>query len=153
MKKFAKESWVGLFMTVGLLCVVYLAVRLGDVSLWGQDSYTLQAGFSGISSLRPGNPVTMMGIDIGQVTAVRIDQEKGQAVVRFRVDNAIRVYSDAIASIKTRGLLGERYLAIDAGGGGTPLKPGDTIWDTEAPVDLTEMIGKYAFGTVKDDPL
>jgi phospholipid/cholesterol/gamma-HCH transport system substrate-binding protein len=153
MKKFAKESWVGLFMTVGLICVVYLAVQLGDVSLWGTDSYTLQAGFSEISSLRPGSPVTMMGIDIGQVTAVSIDQEQGQAMVRFRVDNAIRVYSDAIASIKTRGLLGERYLAIDAGGGGTPLKSGDTIWDTEAPVDLTEMIGKYAFGTVKDDPL
>jgi phospholipid/cholesterol/gamma-HCH transport system substrate-binding protein len=153
MKKFAKESWVGLFMTVGLGCVVYLAVQLGDISLWGTGTYLLQARFGGVSSLRPGHPVTMMGIDIGRVTAVRIDQERGQAEVRFRIDDQIRVYSDAIASIKTRGLLGERYLEIDPGGGGTPLESGGTVWDTEDPIDLTEMIGQYAFGTVKDDPL
>ena len=150
MKKFARESWVGLFMTVGLGCVVYMAVQLGHLPLWGSDTYVLTARFSKIASLRAGNAVTMMGIRIGEVTAVRIDQERGQAVVEFRVREDIEIYSDAIASIKTQGLIGEKYMAIDAGGGGERLSAGDTIIDTEPPIDLNEVIGKYAFGSIGD---
>jgi phospholipid/cholesterol/gamma-HCH transport system substrate-binding protein len=150
MKKFAQESWVGFFMTVGLGGVIYMALQLGHLSLFGSDSYPLTARFSRIASLHAGNAVTMMGIRIGQVTAVRIDQERGQAVVEFRVRNDIDIYSDAIASIKTQGLIGEKYMEIDPGGGGTILKPGDTIIDTEPPVDLNEVLGKYAFGSVGD---
>ncbi len=150
MKKFARESWVGFFMTVGLGCVVYMAVELGHLPLWGGDTYALTARFSKVASLRAGNAVTMMGIRIGEVTAVRIDQERGQAVVEFRVQGAIKIYSDAIASIKTQGLIGEKYMEIDAGGGGERLSPGDTIIDTEPPIDLNEVIGKYAFGSIGD---
>ena len=151
MKKFKQETWVGLFMTIGLICVVYLAVQLGDVSLFGSDTYALKARFNAIASLREGNPVTMMGIDIGQVTGVEIDQERRQAVVHFRIDENIAVFEDAIASIKTSGLIGEKYLEIDAGGLGDPMKPGETIVETESPVDLIELIGKYAFGAMQEE--
>lgn len=152
MKKYASETWVGLFMTVGLVCVVYLAVHLGDVTFFRRDTYTLKALFNRIGSLRESNPVTMMGIDIGQVTGVSIDQDRHLAVVRFQVDNGIEIYSDAIATIKTSGLIGEKYMEIDAGGAGELLKDGGTIIDTEPPVDLVEMIGKYAFGSVDSRP-
>lgn len=148
MKKYANETWVGLFMTIGLICVGYLALELGHLSLFGSDSYPLTARFSRISEIHAGSPVTMMGIDIGQVAAVSIDQKQRQAVVRFRVRNGIEIYSDAIASIKTQGLIGEKYLDIDAGGAGDLLKPGGTITDTVPPLDLTDLIGKYAFGSV-----
>lgn len=149
MKPSARESLVGLFMTVGLACVVYLAVQLGDVSLFGDDTYPLEARFSRVATLRAGKPVTMMGIEIGRVTGVRIDQERGQAVVSFRVDKDIAIYSDAIASIKTRGLIGEKYLEIDAGGAGERLEAGEAVFDTEAPVDLNEVISRYAFGSME----
>jgi phospholipid/cholesterol/gamma-HCH transport system substrate-binding protein len=148
MRKFARESWVGLFMTVGLGCVDYMSIQLGHLPLGGTDTYALKARFSGIASLRTGNAVTMMGIRIGEVTAVRIDHERGQAVVEFRVRENIKIYSDAIASIKTQGLIGEKYMEIDAGGGGDLLSPGDTITDTESPIDLNEVIRRYAFGSV-----
>lgn len=151
MKKFKQETWVGLFMTIGLICVVYLAVQLGDVSLFGSDTYALKARFNAIASLREGNPVTMMGIDIGQVTGVEIDQERRQAVVHFRIDENIAVFEDAIASIKTSGLIGEKYLEIDAGGLGDPMKPGETIVETESPIDLIELIGNYAFGAMQEE--
>ncbi len=150
MKKYKMETWVGLFMTIGLICVVYLAVHLGDVALLGRNTYPLEARFSRVSALREGNSVTMMGIDIGQVTRVRIDQERMQAVVEFRVRDAITIYDDAMASIRTRGLIGENYLEIDAGGAGEPLRPGETIIETESPVDLVELIGRYAFGAFGD---
>ena len=150
MKKYTNETWVGLFMTIGLICVGYMALELGHVSLFGSDSYPLKARFSSVSELHAGSPVTMMGIDIGQVTAVNIDQKRRQAVVRLRVHNGIEIYSDAIASIKTQGLIGEKYLDIDAGGGGDLLQPGGTITDTVPALDLTDLIGKYAFGSVEN---
>jgi phospholipid/cholesterol/gamma-HCH transport system substrate-binding protein len=152
MKRHAQETWVGLFMTVGLLAVAYLAIHLGDVSLFDTGTYPLEARFSAVSSLQIGNPVTMRGIDIGEVTGIRLDQERRQAVVRFRVDDGVRIYSDAMAAIRTRGLIGEQFLEIDAGGAGERLKAGDTIVETEAPVNLVEIIGKYAFGAMEEGP-
>jgi phospholipid/cholesterol/gamma-HCH transport system substrate-binding protein len=151
MKKYANETWIGLFMTAGLICVVYLSVQLGDVSVFGGDTYTLKARFNEISSLREGSSVTMMGIDIGRVAGVRIDQKRRHAVVRLGVDKDIRIYSDAIASIKTRGLIGEKYMEIDAGGAGDLLAPEGTIINTEPPIDLIELVGKYAFGSIESD--
>ncbi|MGB5985325.1 MAG: outer membrane lipid asymmetry maintenance protein MlaD [Desulfobacterales bacterium] len=149
MKRYTKETWVGIFMTVGTVCVVYLALQLGDLSLLDKGSYSLKARFFSISSLREGSPVTMMGIRIGEVRGVGIDQQRGQAVVRFRVDEEIEIYNDAIASIKTQGLIGDKYMEIDPGGAGERLRAGDTIVDTQSAVDLTEMIGRYAFGSVE----
>jgi phospholipid/cholesterol/gamma-HCH transport system substrate-binding protein len=150
MKKYSQETWVGLFMTFGLICVTYLSFQLGHVSLFKTDTYPLTAQFLRVSSLREGNPVTMMGIDIGQITGLDIDQEHQVALVHFRIRKKINIYRDAIASIKTRGLIGEEYMEIDPGGAGELLKPGDTIIDTEPPFDLIETISKYAFGSVEN---
>ena len=78
-----------------------------------------------------------------------MDQEEQMVIVEFKIKNGIKVYDDAIASIKTAGLIGDKYVSIDPGGGGDLLKPGDTITETEAPVNISDLIGKYAFGDVE----
>jgi phospholipid/cholesterol/gamma-HCH transport system substrate-binding protein len=149
MKKYSKETVVGLFILIGLVCVAYMAIKLGDVSIFGDDTYTLYARFNKVTGLRPGNPVNMLGLEVGRVSGLAIDQEKQKAVVAMKIKKGLKIYDDAIASIKTEGLIGDKYVDIDAGGGGELLKPGGTIIETVSPVDLGELIGKYAFGSVE----
>lgn len=150
MKKYAKETVVGLFMFAGVLCIAYMAVRLGNVSLLGDNSYSLYARFQTVTGLREGNPIKMLGLEVGRVAGFTLDQERLAAVVELRIQNGIKIYDDAIASIKTEGLIGDRYMEIDPGGGGEELAPGGTIFETESPVDLNDIIGRYAFGGVED---
>ena len=149
MTKFGKETAVGIFMVLGLALVVYLAVKLGNVSIFGNTTYPLVAQFNKATGLRLHNSVKMLGLEIGYIANMHINQEHQQAVVALRIRKGIKIYSDAIASIKTEGLIGEKYVSIDAGGAGTLLEPGDKIIETVPPVDLIDLIGKYAFGTVK----
>jgi phospholipid/cholesterol/gamma-HCH transport system substrate-binding protein len=148
MKKYSKETTVGVFILLGLVSVVYMAVKLGNVSLFGEDSYVMYARFNKVTGLRIGNPVNMMGLKVGRVSALSVDQEKQKAVVELRIQKGLKIYDDAIAAIKTEGLIGDKYVDVDAGGGGDLLKPGDTIIETVSPVDLGDLIGKYAFGSV-----
>ncbi len=148
MKKNRYETVAGIFVLIGLVCVGYMTVKLGKVRLWGHDSYPLYARFNSVSGLRAGNPVEMLGIQIGEVANFRLDQEKQVVMVEFKINEGIKVYDDAIASIKTSGLIGDRYVSLDAGGGGLILKPGGVITQTESPPDLSDLIGKYAFGDI-----
>jgi phospholipid/cholesterol/gamma-HCH transport system substrate-binding protein len=91
----------------------------------------------------------MLGIELGRISKFEMDQEEQVAIVELRVNKGIKVYDDAIASIKTSGLIGDKYVSIDAGGSGDLLKAGDTIAETESPPDIGELISKYAFGDVK----
>jgi phospholipid/cholesterol/gamma-HCH transport system substrate-binding protein len=90
----------------------------------------------------------MLGLEIGRVEKFEMDQENQVAVVTLKIKNGIEIYDDAIASIKTEGLIGDKFVSIDAGGGGDLLENGDTITDTESPTDIMELVSKYAFGDV-----
>jgi phospholipid/cholesterol/gamma-HCH transport system substrate-binding protein len=149
MKKYHHETVAGLFVLVGLICVGYLTVKLGNVHLWGSDSYPLYARFNSVSGLRIGNSIEMLGLEIGEIAGFTMDQEKSVVVAELRIRKPIKVYDDAIASIKTAGLIGDKYVSIDPGGAGELLKPGATITQTESPPDLGELIGKYAFGDIE----
>ena len=149
MKKYSKETVVGIFMLFGLLCISYMTVKLGNVSLFGDNTYSLFGHFNKVTGLKVGNQVNMLGLDIGRIAGFSMDQEAQVAIVEFRIKKGIKIYDDAIASIKTEGLMGDKYVDIDAGGGGEQLKPGDTITETESPVDIQEIISKYAFGDVE----
>ncbi len=151
MKKYSKETVVGIFMFFGLLCISYMTVKLGNVSLFGDNTYSLFGRFNKVTGLRVGNQVNMLGLDIGRIEGFSMDQEAQAAIVEFRIKKGIKIYDDAIASIKTEGLMGDKYVDIDAGGGGEQLKPGDTITETESPVDIQEIISKYAFGDVEKE--
>lgn len=149
MQKYSKESVVGIFVLVGLACIGYMTIQLGDLGLFEDDTYPLTARFTQVTGLRSGSVVNMLGIEAGRVGQMTMDQDKQMAVVELRIRKGIKVYDDAIASIKTEGLIGDRYVSVDAGGSGAELKPGDTITETEAPADIMDMVSKYAFGDVK----
>ena len=149
MKKYAMETIVGIFIVFGLLCIGFMTLKLGHVSLLGDNSYSLFARFTSVTGLRAGSPVYMLGIEVGRVEQLKMDQENQKALVEVRIQNGVKIYDDAIASIKTEGLIGDKYLSIDPGGGGTPLASGGTITETQPAVDVTDLIGKYAFGDVK----
>ena len=149
MKRYAMETAIGIFVLVGLFCVGYMTVKLGKVSIFGDTSYPLVARFTSVSGLRVGSGVAMFGIEIGRVERLAMDQEKQMAMVELQIQKGVKIYDDAIASIRTEGLIGDRYVSIDPGGGGDVLKPGGIIIETQPPVDISELIGKYAFGDVK----
>jgi phospholipid/cholesterol/gamma-HCH transport system substrate-binding protein len=149
MKKYLMETTVGIFVVLGLLCVAYMSIKLGHVSLLGDNSYSIFARFTSVSGLRVGNPVNMLGLDIGRVESLSMDQSDQKAVVEMRIKKDVKIYDDAIAAIKTEGLIGDKYVSIDPGGAGTVLEAGGTITETQPAVDIAELIGKYAFGHVK----
>lgn len=151
MKKYTQETVVGIFVVAGLIAIAYMTVKLGNIGFLGENSYSLYAKFSTVTGLRVGNPVNMLGLEIGRVQSFKMDQENQVAVVELKINNAIKIYDDAIASIKTEGLIGDKFISIDAGGSGDLLKNGDTIVDTESPTDIMDLVSKYAFGDVGGD--
>jgi phospholipid/cholesterol/gamma-HCH transport system substrate-binding protein len=149
MKKYTMETTVGIFLVFGLLCVGYMTVKLGHFSLFGDDAYSLFARFTSVTGLRVGSLVYISGIEVGRLEKLTMDQERQKAVVEMRIRKDIKIFDDAIASIKTEGLIGDMHITIDPGGAGTLLKPGGTITETQPAVDIVDLIGKYAFGDVK----
>jgi phospholipid/cholesterol/gamma-HCH transport system substrate-binding protein len=149
MKKYKIETIVGIFVCLGLLCIGYMTLKLGKVSFLNDDSYPVTAKFISVTGLRNGNPVNILGIEVGRVERITMDQENQKAVVVMKIRKGIKIYDDAIASIKTEGLMGDQYVSIDPGGSGTLLGSKGTITETQAPVDIVGLIGKYAFGDIK----
>ena len=152
MKKYAMETIVGIFVVIGLICVGYVTIKLGKVSILGDNTYRLNARFATAAGLRVGSTVEIYGIQVGKVERLILDSERQRALVRFKMDNGVKVYDDATATIKSSGLIGDKYLKIDPGGAGELLKPGGTITETTVPADIEDLIGKYAFGDVKKEP-
>jgi phospholipid/cholesterol/gamma-HCH transport system substrate-binding protein len=148
MKKYTQETVVGIFVVIGLFAIAYMTVKLGNVGFLGENTYTLYAKFNKVTGLRVGNPVTMLGLNIGRVEAFNLDQKDLLVMVDLTINNGIEIYDDAIASIKTEGLIGDKFVSIDPGGGGDLLQNGDTITDTESPTDIMDLVSKYAFGDV-----
>lgn len=151
MKKYSLETTVGIFVVIGLLCIGYMTIKLGKIRMFGGDYYTLYAHFSSVSGIRVDSPVEINGIEVGRVEQLNIDQDKQIAMVKLRIGKGIKIYEDAIASIKTSGLIGDKLIKIDPGGGGDILKPGGTITETTAALDIEDLISKYAFGDIKKD--
>ncbi len=149
MKKYSQEVIVGIFVLIGLFCIGYMTVKLGNISIFGDNANSYYARFTSVNGLKVGNSVEMIGMEIGRVAGFKMNQKDQVAIVELRVKEDIEIYGDAIASIKTAGLIGEKYVSIDPGGADDLLKPGGTITDTNAPVDIGDLISKYAFGDVE----
>lgn len=146
MKKTSIEIAVGVFVLIGILCVAYLTIRLGKMELLGGNYYTLNARFQSVSGLKSGAMVEMAGVQVGQVDAIDLDPVQQVAIVTLKIDKSLSLTDDVIASVKTSGLIGDKYINLTPGGSEQFLNPGDTITDTESAVDLEELISKYVFG-------
>jgi len=149
MSKHSLETAVGLFVLVGLLCVGYLTIKLGKLEVLGSDSYVVKARFTDVTGLKQGANVELAGVRIGRVDAVDLAPD-GRAVVSLRIFKGVKLTDDAIVSIKTSGLIGDKFVKISPGGGDA-VAPGGMLTETESSVDLGDLIGKYVFGTVKED--
>jgi len=148
MKKSSVEISVGIFVLIGIICVGYLTVRLGKMELIGDNYYTLFARFRSVSGLKTGTEVEIAGVQIGLVDSITLDREKRMAMVKLKIRKDIVLTDDVIASVKTAGLIGDKYIKLSPGGSDRVLKPGDLITETESAVDLEELISKYVFGKV-----
>ncbi len=138
MKKSNVEIMVGLFVCLGLICMVYLSIHLGKVEIFGVNDYSVQAFFTSASGLKEDSNVEIAGVRVGKVE--KIELEDFQAVVTLSLKEDVKIQDDAIASIKTNGILGEKYIEITPGGSENTLKAGEAIFDTEPPFDLLSVI-------------
>jgi phospholipid/cholesterol/gamma-HCH transport system substrate-binding protein len=146
MEKAKLELIVGSFVLVGIICLGYLSIKLGKLELIGGDLYEVDAQFNSASGLKPGATVEIAGVEVGRIKSINLEEDR--ALVKLAVHNGTKLYTDTIASIKTRGIIGEKFLTLSPGGGGDPLKPGDTIRDTESGLDLEELVSQYVHGKV-----
>jgi phospholipid/cholesterol/gamma-HCH transport system substrate-binding protein len=146
MEKTKLELVVGVFVFIGLVCLGYLSIKLGKLELVGGSVYEVEAQFNTASGLKPGSTVEIAGVEVGRVRGITFIGDR--AKVKLAVNNTVKLYTDTIASIKTRGIIGEKFLALSPGGGGDLLKPGDTIRDTESGLDLEELVSQYVHGKV-----
>ena len=137
---------VGLFLVLGILALGYLSIRLGRVSFLRGTGYLVTADFPSVGGLKAGSGVEIAGVLIGRVEAIGLADY--QARVTLRLNGGVKIQDDSIASIKTKGLIGEKYIRISPGGSDKIIPPNGRIREVEAPVDLEELISKYIFGKV-----
>jgi len=142
------ELAVGLFVLAGLLCAADLTVKLGKLEVLGGDSYIAKARFTDVTGLKTGANVEMGGVRIGRVDSIALSPDD-YAIVSMRLEKTLKLTDDAVVSVKTSGLIGDKFLKITQGGG-DPLPAGGVLTDTESSVDLQDLIGKYVFGGVKE---
>jgi len=137
---------VGIFVVLGILALGYLSIKLGRVSFFGNAGYAVTVDFPGTGGLKTGSAVEIAGVEIGRVESIALVDY--QARVTLRIQPRVQLQDDAIASIKTKGLIGEKYVRISPGASEKLIGPGGKIREVEAPVDLEELISKYIFGKV-----
>jgi phospholipid/cholesterol/gamma-HCH transport system substrate-binding protein len=148
MKRSGIETAVGIFVLIGIVCVGYLTIKLGRMEWFGENYYPLFARFDSVAGLKDGSQVEMAGVEIGKVDSITLDLKRKVAVVKLNIKKGVVLADDVIASIKTSGLIGDKYLSLSPGGSDQILKPGDLITETESAVDLEELIREYVFGKV-----
>jgi phospholipid/cholesterol/gamma-HCH transport system substrate-binding protein len=141
------ELVVGVFVLIGILCLGYLSIKLGKLEVIGGNRYHVDAEFDTVSGLRPGATIEIAGVEVGRVKAIQLKEDR--AVATFAINDGVKLYDDAIASVKTRGIIGEKFVSLSPGGGGAELKPGQKIRDTESGLDLEELVSQYVHGKVK----
>jgi phospholipid/cholesterol/gamma-HCH transport system substrate-binding protein len=146
MRRLDLELTAGLFILAGIICLAYLSVKLGKMEFFGGPGYEIHASFADIGGLRTGSVVEIAGVEVGRVK--RITLEDYQARVVMRLSQHIEIQEDSLAAIKTKGLIGEKYVEITPGGAEEIIQPGESIIDTQPSVDIEELISKYVFGKV-----
>ena len=146
MKKFDIELAVGIFIIAGIVCLGYLSIRVGQMEIVGGKDYDIFAVFSNSGGLKPGSSVMIAGVPVGKVREVTL--ENYQARIVLSLEEHIEIQDDAVASIKTKGLIGEKFVDITPGGSEMIIPPGGRIRETLPAVDVEQLISNYVFGKI-----
>ena len=150
MKRATVETSVGIFVLIGILCLAYLSIKLGKVELFGGDNYQVSAQFDSVSGLKSGASVEIAGVEVGRVDRIVLDTKSGaQASVYLRLRSGIKLSDDVIASVRTRGIIGDKFILLKPGGSDRILAKGARIRETESALDLEEIVSKYIHGKVE----
>ncbi len=146
MKRGIIDFWVGIFVLIGIICMVFLSLKVANITSFGtnnSNSYTLYANFSNIGSLKSGAPVKVSGFTVGRVTSIRLNPKTYQAQVVMSIDSNYHFSSDSSAQVLTTGLLGEQYVGLQSGADDSMLKNNDTITLTSSAMVLEQLIEKF----------
>ena len=138
------EILVGIFVLVGIVCLGYLAIRLGKLEMMGNSGYVLYADFASVAGLKPGDPVEIAGVKVGRVETLSLANDRAR--LGLRVDPQVKLQEDTIASVRSRDLIGDKFVLLSPGASDKLLGQGGRIRETESPPDITELIGKYVGG-------
>ena len=151
MKKTALDFWVGLFVVLGFVALLFLALKAGNMSsLSFQATYPVKLKFDNIGGLKARAPVKSAGVTVGRVGGIGFDSNTYQAVVTIDIDKQYQFPKDSSAKILTSGLLGEQYIGLEPGGDDQMLKNGDTITMTQSAVVLENLIGQFLYNKAAD---
>jgi len=145
MKKINLEMIVGLFLLAGFASFSWLAVKMGDIRFFMEESYPVTARFISISGLKEGAVVELAGVKVGKVSSISLDGSEYEAVVELDINDEVKLQDDSIASIRTAGIIGDRYIKLTPGGSEDYLLPGGEIVETESSISLEELVSKYIF--------
>jgi phospholipid/cholesterol/gamma-HCH transport system substrate-binding protein len=146
MRRANLELIVGVFVLLGLACLAYLAINLGKLEIYG-EGYQVFAIFDNISGLKTGAAVEVGGVSVGQVTSIDLTPLY-QARVGMKLRYDLKVYEDAIASIRTKGIIGDKFIKLSPGSSEKVIPAGGKIINTESGIDLEELLGSYIHGKV-----
>ncbi len=146
MKKFDLELSVGIFILAGIICLGYLSINLAKMEVFGKEGYDLYAVFSDIGGLKEGSSVVIAGVKVGRIRAITMEDYEARVVLTLPRD--VKIQEDAIASIKTKGMIGEKYLQITPGGSEKIIQPGGKIRETQSAVDVEQLISNFVFGKI-----
>ena len=150
MKKANIETVVGIFVLIGLICLAYLSIKLGKMEFLGGDDYQVTALFDSVSGLKSGASVEIAGVEVGRVDGIVLDPKSGaQARVYLRIRTGVKLTDDVIASVRTRGLIGDKFVLLKPGGSERLLAAGGRVRETESAVDFEDLLSKYIHGQVE----
>lgn len=145
MKKINLELIVGSFLLAGFISFSWLAVKMGDIDPFANETYPVTARFTSISGLKKGSTIELAGVVIGKVERIELDAGEYEAVVHLSIDKKVELTDDTIASIRTSGIIGDRFIKLTPGGSDILLEAGDEIDETESAISLEELVSKYIF--------
>jgi phospholipid/cholesterol/gamma-HCH transport system substrate-binding protein len=149
MKQNTLELAVGLFILIGFGAFIYLALQLGEVPFLRQSTtYVLKAEFDNVAGIKKGASVQVAGVTVGEVAEVALSPTEA-AMLSLRIDKTLKVPIDSIASVKSQGIIGDKYIQINLGGDEKIFGPGEILRETESSVDIESLISKFAFGSAK----
>ncbi len=146
MSRMTLDLWVGFFVAIGLGALLFLALKVGNLSSSNMaETYVIKGKFDNIGSLKVRAPVKSAGVVVGRVTDIQLDPERFEAVVSLALEGRFKFPRDTFAKIRTSGLLGEQYVSLSAGGETEVLKAGDTVKKTESAMVLEDLVGQFVF--------
>ena len=151
MRKSAIDVWVGIFVAIGLLAALFLALKVGNMNAVSfQPTYTITARFDNIGGLKPRAPVKSAGVVVGRIADIRFDDTTYQATVTMTLERSYQFPKDSSAKILTSGLLGEQYVGLEAGGSDQMLAQGNMITQTQSAVVLENLISQFLYNKAAD---